>query len=400
MNANSYLFRRLTTTAMFALTALAVAPNALQAQLAGSLDPAFAPSVTGSVNATTVQPDGRIILSGNFSSVNGQPRIGIDRLLADGTVESASTFNPGTGANSWVTTAAVQTDGKIVLGGPFTALNGQARNHIARLNADGTVEATSTFNPGTGVSGQTFDNYAVNSITVQADGKILLAGQFTSVNGKQRHGIARLLTDGTVESTSTFNPGTGVTGADANVILRGGAGGRENPDRWVFHGREWTASQWDRPAERGWHGGIRLHVQSRHRCGGRPKPIRRLSGSAGGRESLISGYFTSVNGEPPNGFARLLTDGTVETTATFNPPTGSSGIQSIVSQANEKNLLPGRRAFGNAGVSRLLSDGTLESTATFNPNFGSPRLLYPAWRCRRIETSWSAAVSPAWPASP
>ena len=151
-------------------------------------------------------------------------------------------------------------------------------------------------------------------VAVQADGRILIAGSFTAVNGQPRNGIARLNADGTVESASTFNPGTGVAGGlNPSVVC--------------------------------------------------------LALQADGK-ILISGYFTSVNGEPRDGFARLLTDGTVETIATFNPPTGSSGIQSIVSQADGK-ILVGGGAFGGAGVSRLLSDGTLESTATFNPNFGS-----------------------------
>ncbi len=98
------------------------------------------------------------------------------RAQTAGSVDSA--FNPGV-TGSYVT-AAVQPDGKILLGGIFTSVGGQPRNNIARLNADGSVESTATFNPGTGASGE------VQCVTVQADGKILLGGQFTTVNGTAR----------------------------------------------------------------------------------------------------------------------------------------------------------------------------------------------------------------------
>src|SRR5207244_1092145 len=68
--------------------------------LPGDLDTTFNPNVTGSyVLATTVQPDAKILIGGRFTSVSGQPCNNIARLNADGTVETTNTFNPGTGAN-------------------------------------------------------------------------------------------------------------------------------------------------------------------------------------------------------------------------------------------------------------------------------------------------------------
>ncbi len=70
-------------------------------------------------------------------------------------------FNPG--ANGTITALAVQADGKMVVGGFFTTLGGQARGYIGRLHADGSVDAT--FNPGA--------NGNVLALAVQADGKII-----------------------------------------------------------------------------------------------------------------------------------------------------------------------------------------------------------------------------------
>ena len=60
-------------------------------------------------------------------------------------------FNPGTGASNNVWTTSIQSDGKIIIGGNFTSYNGTARDRIARLNDDGTLDGS--FNPGTGADG-------------------------------------------------------------------------------------------------------------------------------------------------------------------------------------------------------------------------------------------------------
>jgi uncharacterized delta-60 repeat protein len=102
-------------------------------------------------------------------------------------------FNPNIPSNQ-VYSIAVQADGKILIGGWFTAVGGVPRNNIARLNADGTVDTG--FNP-------IADNI-VYSIAVQADGKILLGGSFTTVGGETKSYIARLNGGGSLDAD--FNP--------------------------------------------------------------------------------------------------------------------------------------------------------------------------------------------------
>jgi sugar lactone lactonase YvrE len=89
-------------------------------------------------------------------------------------------FNPD--ANGPIYVVVVQPDGKILIGGLFTTVLGVARNRIARLNPDGTLD--STFNPSA--------NSTVFSLAVQADGKILAGGFFNSIGGQTRNFIARL----------------------------------------------------------------------------------------------------------------------------------------------------------------------------------------------------------------
>jgi uncharacterized delta-60 repeat protein len=174
--------------------------------LAQNVNDGFDPNVNGGVDALALQPDGRLVLAGVFSALapNGGPSVGrnnIARLNADGGVDT--TFDPN--ANGYVYALAVQPDGKIIIGGAFTAIapNGGAtvpRKRLARLNIDGSADPT--FDPST--------NGDVNAIALQADGKILVGGAFTSMapNGGpsvQRRYLARLNTDGSLDAA--FDPG-------------------------------------------------------------------------------------------------------------------------------------------------------------------------------------------------
>ncbi len=166
----------------------------------------------------SVQADGKVLISGFFfTTVGGQTRNRIARLNTNGTLDSA--FNPN--ANERVRAIVVQADGKILIGGAFTSVGGLSRNGIARLNTDGTLE--STFNPNT--TSVAF-NPGVHAIAMQADNKILIGGAFTSVGGLSRNNIARLNTDGTVDSALNPNTNNFVSAIALQIdskILIGGA---------------------------------------------------------------------------------------------------------------------------------------------------------------------------------
>jgi hypothetical protein len=133
-----------------------------------------------------VQTDGKVLASGLFTTLspNGGPpvtRNHIARLNPDGTLDNA--FDPN--ANGNVHSFAVQADGRIVAGGLFTSIGGQTRNNIARL--DPTTGLADSCNPNA--------NERIYSITVQADGKILAGGEFNNIGGQTRNRFARLTND-------------------------------------------------------------------------------------------------------------------------------------------------------------------------------------------------------------
>src|SRR5262249_52085243 len=139
-----------------------------------------------------LQADGKILAGGSFYNLGGQARNRIGRLNADGTLDT--TFNPG--ADYAVYSLAVQPDGRILVAGTFYTLGGQTCYYLGRLNANRSRD--SAFNPGTlGAS------YYVNSVALQADGKILAGGSFTTLGGQPRHGLARFNADGTLDASFT-----------------------------------------------------------------------------------------------------------------------------------------------------------------------------------------------------
>jgi uncharacterized delta-60 repeat protein len=150
----------------------------------GSLDNTFDPGsgTDQSILTLAMQPDGKILIGGNFASYNNITRSRIARLNANGSLDA--TFDPGFGANQKILTLSIQPDGKIIIGGEFTSYNGTARNRIARLNSDGSLDAS--FDPGSGA------DLSVRTISIQTDGNIIIGGDFTSYNDLGRNRLARI----------------------------------------------------------------------------------------------------------------------------------------------------------------------------------------------------------------
>ena len=157
---------------------------------AGQYDNTFTSLVTNgvpavnSVRALAVDGNGRILLGGSFETTfaDGTAARYIARMSAAG--QPDTTFNPN--LNSNVLAIAVQTDGRAIIGGGFTTIDNTTRNRIARLHADtaGVSFLDTTFDPNAGST--------VNALAMQANGRILLGGAFTTVGGQTRNRLARL----------------------------------------------------------------------------------------------------------------------------------------------------------------------------------------------------------------
>lgn len=218
---NSTRYNRLLAVMLQTLAGLFIlAACALQAA-PGDVD-ALDAKCNDSVLASAVQPDGKIIIAGHFTSVQGVSRNYIARLNVDGTLDAAYDPSP----NGAVHCVGVQPDGKIVFGGDFSGLrpNGAAtsttRYSLARVNADGSLDMSFDPDP----------QGVVNCLALQTDGKILIGGQFTSFRFKAwpqvfRSRFARLNADGSVDMGFDPSPDAEVScvmpQADGKILLAG-----------------------------------------------------------------------------------------------------------------------------------------------------------------------------------
>src|SRR5437762_4977118 len=172
----------------------------------GRIDATFvpAPGTNDAVNVVIPQPDGKVIVAGRFTQANGVPRSRIARFNFDGSLDT--TFDPGTGADAEITAAVLQPDGRIVVAGTFTSFNTFTHNRVCRLNANRSVDQS--FGLGDGISN------TVLALALQSDGRILVGGQFSSVDLTLRFNLARLNTNGSVDLT--FDPGNGPNPGNGN----------------------------------------------------------------------------------------------------------------------------------------------------------------------------------------
>lgn len=151
-----------------------------------------------------IQPDGKIILAGNYLAIGGTPRLRVARLNADGSLDAS--FNPLGGVDDKVFSAGLQPDGKVLIGGNFSNVNGVARKYIARLNPDGSLD-TSFVVTGWTAPPITQQGPGVFSLKILPNGKILIGGGFLTVEGQPRNNIARLNSNGSLDTAFSIGAG-------------------------------------------------------------------------------------------------------------------------------------------------------------------------------------------------
>jgi uncharacterized delta-60 repeat protein len=287
------------------------------------------------VNALALQPDGKIIVGGNFAQYDGVNVNGrLVRLNSDGTIDSA--FNNGSiiGFNGNVFGLALQPDGKIIVGGNFAQYDGvNVNGRLVRLNSDGTID--SAFNNGSTIG----FNLPARSITLQPDGKILVGGDFTQYDGVNVNGrLVRLNSDGTIDSA--FNNGSTI-GFNSTVY-----GLALQPDGRILVGGDFA--QYDGVNVNGRL--VRLNsdgtLDSTFTSGGSAGfnlPVYSLALQPDGKV-LVGGEFTQYDGVNVNGrLVRLNSDGTTDLSFGGGNGFGNLGafVATIVIQPDGKVLVGG-----------------------------------------------------------
>ena len=220
------------------------------------------------LRAIDIQADEKILIGGQFTAVDGISRLRIARLNANGALDTD--FDTSNGPDDNVLAIALQDDGKVLVGGEFTTIEGSNRKYIARFNDDGSWES--------GFGSGMEPNSSITAVDIQDDGKVIIAGGFTQINSADYLYVARLNTDGLVDSS--FNTSAG-------------------PNNWLYAAAAYSSGK-----------------------------------------VMIGGGFTNVGGTPINRIARLNSDGSLDTT--FDPGSGPTNwVYALAVQDDGKVLIGG-----------------------------------------------------------
>lgn len=367
----------------------------------GTLDESFDPGIgiceqrvwPGSIRAIAVQPDGRILVGGDFYSFDGVPCPGLVRLLpggavdhsfvatfpfpafgmvtrlmlqpngkvlvvlgqdslvrleADGSPDMAFGFaaagDPDTGEPGWIEALVLQTDGGILVAGRFDRLKGVARTNLARLNSDGSMGAALATRLSAGA-----ESGWIRASAIDAVGRLLIGGVFDKVNGLTRHNLARLDTNGVLDLGFVAPPFTDIAGGDLDVDLRNiilQPNGklvvsilRRQPNGDVLSDLVRLNPDASRDS------GFNVVISNRFYA---ELPLATVLRQPDGR-FLIAGQFTHVNGVARRNIARLNSNGSLDLTfqsgeIDVDPDyfQGSIQVYAMAIQANGQLLIGGK----------------------------------------------------------
>lgn len=299
------------------------------------------------------QPDGGVIVAGDFQKADVYPRRYLFRLRADGSVDPD--WNPS--PDSFADVLAVDAAGAVYAGGGFSSIGGQPRHKIAKLSGSGTGAADPDWKPS--LAGRIRDD--VIALAVNATGDLYVSGNFDTVDGFPRQGLAKLSTAGTGEVDPIWNPSpNGSVGAmtwDAvgNLYVAGSFGAIGGVTRGRLAKLSDTGTGvidplWNPSAD---------------------STVAALGFDAAG-DLLVGGYFTTIGGLPRQRLAKLSSSGTGVVDPEWNP-SADDRVSALAVTTTGEVYISGE--FATVGgqphkkIAKLSGSGAGAPDATWNPQF-------------------------------
>ncbi len=338
-----------TITANISVTGYGAATAIVTMAAPGTLDTTFAdPDLSDTAQAIVIQPDGKILVAGNFTQYAGTQQQRLVRFNTDG---SRDTTLPNPWINQAVYALALQTNGKILVTGNFQKVGPPTavdRKFLARLNSDGTLDTTFA---------DPLLNQLGYGVAVQPDGKVLVAGYFTSAGGSVRNYLARFNADGTLD-TSFQDPA--LSAFAFAVALQ--------PDGKILVAGDFITV-----------GGVPRNNLARLNADGTLDPTFADPGLNGRTldialqsdgKILVSGEFTQVGGAPRPYVARFNSSGSLDTS--FVDPGLDAKAYRVLVQPDGKVIVSGEFAAVGATTRRRLA--RLTSTGGLDTGFADPTL--------------------------
>ena len=249
----------------------------------------------GTVNAVVRLPSGDLVVGGSFVSVAGTPRANIAKLHADGTLDA--NWNPS--ADGAILSLACDTAGNVYAAGEFSAIGGLPRRFIARLSGSGSGAVDAAWDP--------LPDGIVYTVATDADGNVYAGGYFTFIGGQDRSNLAKLSGSGTGSADATWDPSpdssvdTLAVDSGGNVYAGGhftfiGGQNRSSLAKLSGSGAGSADAAWD------------------------PSPDGIVVALAfDGDNVYVSGYFTFLGGQNRNYLAKLSGTGSGAADAVWNP---------------------------------------------------------------------------------
>ena len=344
--------RRAAATAAVAV-ALGTGAGIALAASAGTRDSGFAivgSGLNGAVNALAVQSDGRIVVGGAFTAYDGTGRSRIARLTTTGALDTS--FDPGSGLDGPVEAVALRASGGILVAGTFSKADGQNRGGLAEFGPTGSLDTG--FDTGTGTAGA-----AARAVLALPSGGAMLGGAFTTYSGVSQKGIAKVRANGTLE-TGWFGYVDGPSPV-VNAIVR-------RSDEALIAGGAFTLAQTTARGRIALFGTSGTVDAAWANGSGFDGTVEALALQGDGKV-VVGGQFTAYDGTSRPRIARLNADGSLDTT--FAPGAGFDAPVAVVAVQADGGISVGGSfaAFAGAAtpfVTRLLG------TATADPSPAAP----------------------------
>ncbi|MDX2286831.1 MAG: hypothetical protein NW241_21885 [Bacteroidia bacterium] len=322
----------------------------------GSVDTTFQLQglTDGSVRAVRLQPDGKILVAGDFSVFGGILRKKIARLHPDGTLDSS--FNPANaGPDGQIHCMELMENGNIIVGGEFTVYGSFARKDIVMLNPNGSPLS---------VFASQGSDYTVFSIAIQPDGSILIGGSFSNFFNTPSSGIVRLL-PGSYSIDPSFQVGNGFAGwAVHDIALQNNGRILVGGDFVVYQGMLRN-------------GIVRLNPNAslddfNKGTGFTGEAVHTLARLPDGR-ILAGGAFRGYNHRPGSGIARMMPDGRADSSFTMDPRVHWTDLNALIPAEDGKILGAGSLMeldgqYVNC-MARFHADGTLDTAFSIGSGF-------------------------------
>ncbi|UOQ74543.1 T9SS type A sorting domain-containing protein [Hymenobacter cellulosilyticus] len=351
--------------------------SAVPCAQAQQLDPAFVPTMLTNRLTTSdfvtrsmlVQPDGKIIVAGIYDYLDGKITSSVRRLNADGTPDAAFLTQTGTGPDViYAGDLALQADGKILVGGEYAYYNGIHTAGLTRLNPDGSVDRS--FNVGGTGFYAGIGTADITSVAVMPNGKILVGGELTTYNDVPVGQLVCLNPDGSLDTSFEFGANTitfptNVTRISTILV---------QPDSKIIIGGAFTkvaGTTAGRLARLNANGTLdnTFTVGS-----GFNNEIRALALQPD-NSLLVGGAFTQLGGQPSPSVVRLTPTGALDNSFQGGTISASGVVYQLRLRADGSVLVGGRftsyNGVARGGVAHVSSAGVLDAAFAAGAGIGT-----------------------------